>query len=107
MSYIHDTDILDLQNHLDHYIKKYTRKPKHESINKNSPQHKELGLFIIHICPTYNNEKYIRRIISEINMYCMYIILTIWKHDNFCWMTTAFIEKKLIEGYLLCMIHCN
>ena len=55
---------------------------------------KELGRFIIQTCPTYNNEKCSRRILSEINIYCQYIILTICKHATFCWMTITFIEKK-------------
>ena len=55
---------------------------------------KELGRFIIQSCPTYDNEKCSRRILNEINIYCQYIILTICKHDTFCWMTITFIEKK-------------
>ena len=39
-------------------------------------------------------EKCSRLILSEINIYCQYIILTIWKHDTFCWMTITYIEKK-------------
>ena len=54
---------------------------------------KELGRFIIQTCPTYDKEKWSRRILSEINKYWQYIILTIWKHDTFCWMTITFIEK--------------
>ena len=55
---------------------------------------KELGRFIIQQCPTYNNERCSRRILNEINVYCQFIILTIWKHDSFCWRATTFIEKK-------------
>ena len=40
-------------------------------------QSKELGRFIIQICPTYDNEKCSRRILSKINIYCQNIILTI------------------------------
>ena len=34
--------------------------------------------FIIQQCPTYNNKRWSRRILNEINIYCQYIILTIW-----------------------------
>ena len=68
---------------------------------------KDLGRFIIQTCPTYNDERWSRRMISKIDIYCQYIILTIWKHDNFCWMTTTFIEKKLIKGDILLINHCN
>ena len=54
---------------------------------------KELGRFVIQTCPTYGNEKWSRRILCETNIFCQYIILTIWKHDTFCWMTITFIEK--------------
>ena len=55
---------------------------------------KDLGRFIIQICPTYNDERCSRHMLIKINIYCQYIILTIWKHDTFCWMTTTFIEKN-------------
>ena len=55
---------------------------------------KDLGRFIIQICPTYNDKRCSRHMLIKINIYCQYIILTIWKHDNFCWRTTTFIEKN-------------
>ena len=57
-------------------------------------EYKDLGRFIIQICPTYNDERCSRHMLIKINIYCQYIILTIWKHDTFCWMTTTFIEKN-------------
>ena len=58
----------------------------------------ELGRFVIQQCPSYDNKKWSRRILNEINIYCQYIILTIWKHDYFCWRTTTFIAQKLVKG---------
>ena len=62
-------------------------------ILKASP-HFEARLFIIQKCPTYKNERCSRGIRSEINMFSQYIILTICKHDTFCWIKTAFMEKN-------------
>ena len=53
---------------------------------------KELGQFVIQTCPTYDNEKCSRRILSEINIQ-EFIVLTIWKRNTFCWMTITFMEK--------------
>ena len=55
---------------------------------------KDLGRFIIQICPTYNDERCSCHMLIKINIYFQYIILTIWKHDTFCSMTTTFIEKN-------------
>ena len=38
---------------------------------------KDLGRFIIQICPTYNDERCSRHMLIKINIYCQYIILTI------------------------------
>ena len=68
---------------------------------------KDPGRFIIQICPTYNDERCSRHMLIKINIYCQYIILTIWKHDTFCWMTTTFYRKKMIKGDILFIIQCN
>ena len=44
---------------------------------------------------------------SEINIYCQYIKLTIWKHDTFLLDDYNFYRNKLITGDILCIIHCN
>ena len=54
---------------------------------------KELGRFMTQAYPTYNNDRCSRRNLSEIDIYYQYIILAIWKHNTFCWMTKIFKEK--------------
>ena len=44
---------------------------------------KELGRFIVQTCSTYKNERCNHRILSEINIYCQYIILAIWNMTPF------------------------